>query len=283
MGRSPHTVGRLASGDGRLYHRLAAGRDITTRRAARVVQWLSDHWPAGAEWPSDIPRPAPTPGGDPEPPAGGAGSSPVLLPAPPGAGLPARGGPSSASTGPAGGGDPNPPAATCAHDGAAAADTRPPGPDGRVRNSGAPDAAGGPSSAAPAASLKPTVKPKTGLAITAPSAGAAVPSGARVRAQVQAWHREMCAAMERSDWAAAHAIEERMQALATTLRPDGRIASPAALVLVLGIDRGAYEYVVRRYAHGRRPTHGIHEHGPTARVLRALTAAGDVRFTRQAA
>ena len=156
-----------------------------------------------------------------------------------------------------------------------------------MRNSGAPDAAGGPSSAAPAASLKPTVKPEAGSAITAPSAGAAapaaVPNGAQIRAQVQALHREMCAAMERSDWAEAHAIEVRMQALAMTLRADGRIASPAALIQVLGIDHGVYEYAVRQYADGRHPTHGIHEHGPTARVLRALTAAGDVRFTRQAA
>ena len=58
-GRSPHTIGRLVSGDGRLYHRLRAGRDITTRRAARVVQALSDRWPPGAEWPADIPRPPP--------------------------------------------------------------------------------------------------------------------------------------------------------------------------------------------------------------------------------
>ena len=48
-----------ASGSGATYARLAAGADITTRRAARIVQWLSDAWPASATWPTDIPRPAP--------------------------------------------------------------------------------------------------------------------------------------------------------------------------------------------------------------------------------
>ena len=72
-GRAPSTIGRLASGDGRTYARLRAGADITTRRAARIVQWLSNHWPADAEWTSDIPRPPPAPGSpaaappDPEP------------------------------------------------------------------------------------------------------------------------------------------------------------------------------------------------------------------------
>lgn len=61
---SVHTVGRYAGGSGDFYSRLSEGHDITTRRAARVAQWLSDHWPDGAEWPSDIPRPAPKPAQD---------------------------------------------------------------------------------------------------------------------------------------------------------------------------------------------------------------------------
>ena len=88
--RSPHTVGRWVSGDGRTYARLRAGHDITIRRATCIMQRLSDLWPAAAEWPSDIPRP--TPDGDSEPPAGGAGSvPPVPPPAPAEAGVPARG------------------------------------------------------------------------------------------------------------------------------------------------------------------------------------------------
>ena len=48
-----------AASQARLVDRLRAGRDITTRRAERIIQWLSNHWPADAEWPPDIPRPAP--------------------------------------------------------------------------------------------------------------------------------------------------------------------------------------------------------------------------------
>ena len=64
-----------ATGSGDTHERLVTGHDITTRRAARIVQWLSDHWPPGAEWPADIPRPDPSPDSPaaappPEPPAG---------------------------------------------------------------------------------------------------------------------------------------------------------------------------------------------------------------------
>ena len=59
------TVSWRASGSGATHDRLLRGCDITTRRAARIVQWLSDHWPASAEWPEDlVPRPPPTGGGN---------------------------------------------------------------------------------------------------------------------------------------------------------------------------------------------------------------------------
>ena len=61
MGVSPGTLGRYAGGSGDFYGRLLAGHDITSRRAARVIQWLSDNWPETAAWPIDIPRPAPSP------------------------------------------------------------------------------------------------------------------------------------------------------------------------------------------------------------------------------
>ena len=55
--RSPHTIGRLASGSGDFYARLAAGHDLTVRRASRVTRYLSNHWPDGVDWPAGIPRP----------------------------------------------------------------------------------------------------------------------------------------------------------------------------------------------------------------------------------
>ena len=54
------TASRMAGGRYDICDRAASGR-ITLGRAARIVQWLSDHWPEGAEWPPDIPRPVPTP------------------------------------------------------------------------------------------------------------------------------------------------------------------------------------------------------------------------------
>ena len=59
-GRAETTVSRLAGGSGGLYDRLLAGHDITTRRAARIRQWMSDHWPSGLPWPAGVERPPPT-------------------------------------------------------------------------------------------------------------------------------------------------------------------------------------------------------------------------------
>ena len=56
------TLSTYATNHGAFISRLERGHDLTTRRAARVTQWLSDHWPADLDWPADIPRPAPTPG-----------------------------------------------------------------------------------------------------------------------------------------------------------------------------------------------------------------------------
>lgn len=58
--RSPGTVGREVGGCGDFYSRLRCGCDITTRRALRVIQRLSDRWPDDLEWPPDIPRPKPS-------------------------------------------------------------------------------------------------------------------------------------------------------------------------------------------------------------------------------
>ena len=50
---------RLLNAGGRLAALRDGQTDIGVKRLARAVQWLSDHWPEGAEWPVSIPRPAP--------------------------------------------------------------------------------------------------------------------------------------------------------------------------------------------------------------------------------
>lgn len=52
------TVCRKSGGQADVMVRAQSGR-ITFARAARVTQWLSNHWPDDLEWPLDIPRPAP--------------------------------------------------------------------------------------------------------------------------------------------------------------------------------------------------------------------------------
>ena len=44
-----------------MYSRLKRGRDVTSRRAERIIQWFSDNWPVDLDWPADIPRPEPAP------------------------------------------------------------------------------------------------------------------------------------------------------------------------------------------------------------------------------
>lgn len=51
-------VSTLVFNDGKILARLAAGSDITTGRYQRALQWFSDHWPEGLDWPSDVPRPS---------------------------------------------------------------------------------------------------------------------------------------------------------------------------------------------------------------------------------
>ena len=54
------TVGRLIANHGAFFSRLEDGRTITEARTERVCQQFSDHWPEELEWPTDIPRPAPS-------------------------------------------------------------------------------------------------------------------------------------------------------------------------------------------------------------------------------
>ena len=59
--RSPHTISTLVTGSGDMYARLTRGCDLTSRRAARIAQQVSDHWPVDLPWPAEIPRPRPSP------------------------------------------------------------------------------------------------------------------------------------------------------------------------------------------------------------------------------
>ena len=53
------TLATYAANDGGLFGRLKRGRDVTSRRAERIIQWFSDNWPVDLDWPADIPRPDP--------------------------------------------------------------------------------------------------------------------------------------------------------------------------------------------------------------------------------
>ena len=52
---------------------LEAGRDLYLGRYERALQFLSDTWPSGLDWPADVPRPERSVGAHPDPaPAEGA-------------------------------------------------------------------------------------------------------------------------------------------------------------------------------------------------------------------
>lgn len=52
------TLCRLAVHNSTAWQRLPSGK-VTIRTVNRLIQYLSDHWPEGLEWPPDIPRPEP--------------------------------------------------------------------------------------------------------------------------------------------------------------------------------------------------------------------------------
>lgn len=54
------TVGKLATGDGRFFDRLTEGASFTARKYDLTLQWFSDNWPAGLDWPAEVVRPAAT-------------------------------------------------------------------------------------------------------------------------------------------------------------------------------------------------------------------------------
>lgn len=58
---SDSRVSALLFNDGKRIRMLREGGDIGSRHLVVAFQWLSDHWPDKAEWPSDITRPAQSP------------------------------------------------------------------------------------------------------------------------------------------------------------------------------------------------------------------------------
>ena len=52
-------LGRLILNDNTFFRRVLEERQgFTVRIYDRVIGWMSDHWPEGAEWPADVPRPS---------------------------------------------------------------------------------------------------------------------------------------------------------------------------------------------------------------------------------
>jgi hypothetical protein len=53
------TVSSRALGDGKKLGAIEEGSDIQVRRFEKTMQWFSDNWPSGADWPLGVPRPFP--------------------------------------------------------------------------------------------------------------------------------------------------------------------------------------------------------------------------------
>lgn len=52
------TVARLAAGDWRFFERISSGEaSFTVRKYDSIVGWFDANWPAGVDWPGDVPRP----------------------------------------------------------------------------------------------------------------------------------------------------------------------------------------------------------------------------------
>lgn len=57
-GLAPSTIGMRVARDARFFDRINDGGGFTVKTYDSVLFWFVDHWPEGAEWPIDIPRPA---------------------------------------------------------------------------------------------------------------------------------------------------------------------------------------------------------------------------------
>jgi hypothetical protein len=54
------TVSWRALGDTKKLGAMADGADIQVRRYEKTMQWFSDNWPEGFDWPAAVPRPPAT-------------------------------------------------------------------------------------------------------------------------------------------------------------------------------------------------------------------------------
>ncbi|HMR51218.1 MAG TPA: hypothetical protein PKA33_01560 [Amaricoccus sp.] len=52
------TVSGRVFGDQKKLTAMRGGSDITVGRYSAAMQWFSDNWPAGTDWPAGIARPA---------------------------------------------------------------------------------------------------------------------------------------------------------------------------------------------------------------------------------
>jgi hypothetical protein len=60
-GASIGSVSSRALDEGKALRLFMDGtQSLTLPRAERLLQWLSDHWPASLAWPEELPRPAAT-------------------------------------------------------------------------------------------------------------------------------------------------------------------------------------------------------------------------------
>lgn len=59
VGLSRARVATIIFDHGAKFDLIDQGRDINTRTFEKALSWFSANWPAGLDWPADVPRPQP--------------------------------------------------------------------------------------------------------------------------------------------------------------------------------------------------------------------------------
>lgn len=57
-GLSVSRVSTLVFNDGKRLGAILSGGDLYTARYEQAMEWFSENWPDGAEWPPEVPRPS---------------------------------------------------------------------------------------------------------------------------------------------------------------------------------------------------------------------------------